>query len=49
MKIRENILLTPYSLSTIIVVDEIVEGRYDLELRSKRFEDVKEILSIAQL
>jgi len=49
MKIRENILFTPYSLSTIIVVDEIVEGRYDLELRSKRFEDVKEILSIAQL
>lgn len=42
LEIRNKIASNPYDLSTIIVVDEIIDGKYELELNAETYEDVKE-------
>lgn len=42
LKIRENIAKNPYDLSPIIVLDEIVDEKYEIEINATTYEDVKE-------
>ena len=44
LKIRHKITQNPYGLSAIIIVDEIIEGKYEIEIDAKTFEDVKEVI-----
>lgn len=46
LKLREYITATPYSLSPIIVVDEILEGKLTLYIDAKVYEDTKERLLV---
>ena len=42
LNIRNKITNNPYGLSTIVVVDELVYGKYEIELDAETYEDVKE-------
>jgi hypothetical protein len=44
LNIRNAITQNPYGLSTIVVVDEVVDGKYEIEIDSVIYEDVKEVL-----
>jgi predicted adenine nucleotide alpha hydrolase (AANH) superfamily ATPase len=45
LELKNQIVNTPYSLSTVLVIEDIEQmGRYELLLESKTYEDVKEIL-----
>jgi len=44
LNIRQKITQNPYGLSTIVVIDEIVDGKYEIELDAKIYEDVKEVI-----
>ncbi len=46
LKARENIVNSPYDLSTIIVVDKIPTKKVELKIDTKVYEDVKEELII---
>lgn len=42
LKIREKIVKNSYDLSAIIVIDEIIDEKYEIEIDSTTYEDVKE-------
>ncbi len=42
LNIRNKITNNPYGLSTIVIVDEIIDGKYEIELDAIIYEDVKE-------
>ncbi len=42
LNIRNKITNNPYGLSSIVIVDEIIDGKYEIELDSVIYEDVKE-------
>lgn len=44
LNIRNAITQNPYGLSTIVIVDEVIDGKYEIELDSVIYEDVKEVL-----
>jgi len=44
LNIRDKITKNPYGLSTIIVIDKIIDGKYEIELNSEIYEDVKEVI-----
>ena len=44
LHIRQSLLPIGYSLSPIIVVDEIIEGKLTLNLDAKTYDDTKEVL-----
>ena len=44
LNIRDTITKNPYGLSAIIVVDEVIDGKYEIELDSVVYEDVKEVI-----
>lgn len=44
LELREKISCSKYDLSTIIVLDEIQTGKYEIELDSIIYEDVKEVI-----
>jgi len=44
LTIRNKITNSPYGLSAIIVVDEIIDGKYEIELNANVYEDVKEVI-----
>ncbi len=44
LNIRDKITKNPYGLSTIIVIDEVLYGKYEIELNSVIYEDVKEVI-----
>lgn len=44
LNIRADISKNPYGLSAIIVVDTLIDGKYEINLNSKIYEDVKEII-----
>ena len=44
LKIRNDITQNPYGLSSIIILDKIVDEKYEIELDSQIFEDTKEVI-----
>jgi len=44
LNIRDKVTNNPYGLSTIVVVDEVIDGKYEIELNSVTYEDVKEVI-----
>jgi predicted adenine nucleotide alpha hydrolase (AANH) superfamily ATPase len=44
LNIRQKITQNPYGLSTIVVIDEIIDGKYEIDLDAKIYEDVKEVI-----
>ncbi len=48
LKVRTQLLQTPYSLTPVIVVDAIVEGKLTLLLDAVTYDDTKEILQPLQ-
>lgn len=44
IKIRQRIISSPYNLSTIIVIDDKLNGKFEIMCDSKAYEDVKENL-----
>ena len=44
LNIRDKITNNPYGLSTIVVVDEVINGKYEIELNALTYEDVKEVI-----
>lgn len=44
LNLRNLITQNPYGLSTIIIVDEVIDGKYEIELDSRIYEDVKEVI-----
>lgn len=44
LNIRNQILQNPYDLSALIVIDEIIDEKYEIEINSVTYEDVKEEL-----
>ncbi|MDA3946901.1 MAG: epoxyqueuosine reductase QueH [Helicobacteraceae bacterium] len=44
LEVRHKLLPMGYSLSPVIVVDEIIEGKLTLELDAKTYDDTKEVL-----
>jgi hypothetical protein len=40
--LRLKILKNPFDLSALIVVDEIVDAKYEIYINSTTYEDVKE-------
>jgi len=42
LAIRNKITNNPYDLSTIIVLDEILDEKYEIELNAKTYEDIEE-------
>ena len=44
LNLRNTITRNPYGLSAIVIVDEIRDGKYDIELDAKIYEDVKETI-----
>lgn len=41
---REKISGSKYDISTIVIVDDIQTGKYEIEINSKLYEDVKEVI-----
>ncbi len=44
LNIRNVVTKNPYGLSTIVVVDEVIDGKYEIELDAVIYEDVKEVI-----
>jgi len=44
LKVRNEILNSPYDLSTIVVIDEIIDGKFEINLESKTYDDVRETI-----
>ena len=44
LNIRNKITNNPYGLSTIVVIDEVINGKYEIELNATTYEDVKEVI-----
>jgi len=44
LEIRKKIFQTEYNLSAVIVIDEFLEERFDIDINSKIYPDTKEIL-----
>ncbi len=44
LNIRNKITNNPYGLSTIVVVDDVINGKYEIELNSTIYEDIKEVI-----
>ena len=44
LNIRNKITNNPYGLSTIVIVDEVIDGKYEIELDATTYEDVKEVI-----
>lgn len=44
LNIREEITKNPYGLSAIIILDKIIDGKYEIEINAKIYEDVKEAI-----
>ena len=42
LQVRNTITQNPYDLSTIIILDEIQDEKYEVEINAKIYEDVKE-------
>lgn len=42
VEVRQQIVNNPYDLSTIIVLDEVVDAKYEIELNAQTYEDIKE-------
>ncbi len=42
LNIRNTITKNPYGLSTIVIVDKVIDGKYEIELDAITYEDVKE-------
>jgi predicted adenine nucleotide alpha hydrolase (AANH) superfamily ATPase len=46
VKIRQKIVSNPYNLSAIIIIDSILNGKFEIVCQSKVYEDVKEQLNL---
>lgn len=44
LNIRDKITKNPYGLSAIIILDEVIDGKYEVELDAQIYEDVKEVI-----
>ena len=44
LNLRNTITRNPYGLSAIVIVDHVADGKYDIELNAKIYEDVKETI-----
>lgn len=44
LNIRNKITSNQYGLSTIVIVDEVIDGKYEIELNAVTYEDVKEVI-----
>jgi len=44
LNIRDKVTKNPYGLSTIVIIDEVIDGKYEIELDSTIYEDVKEVI-----
>lgn len=44
LSIRDEIVTSRYDLSTIIVIDKLSEGKFEIEVNAKTYEDVEEIM-----
>lgn len=44
LNIRNRITNNPYGLSTILIIDKVIDGKYEIILNSKTFSDVKETI-----
>lgn len=44
LKIREKITQNPYGLSAIIILDEVIDGKYEITIDAKVYEDIKEVI-----
>ncbi len=44
LNIRSEIANNPYGLSTIIIIDKIIDAKYEINLDAKIYEDVKEVI-----
>jgi predicted adenine nucleotide alpha hydrolase (AANH) superfamily ATPase len=44
LNIRQNITQSAYDLSAIIILDELNDEKYEIQLQAKTYEDVKEVL-----
>ena len=42
LNLRNKITKNPYGLSPIIIVNDVIDGKYDIEINAKIYEDVKE-------
>ena len=42
LEIRNKIIKNPYDLSALIVIDEIKDEKYEIEINSETYEDIKE-------
>ncbi|WP_428025765.1 epoxyqueuosine reductase QueH [Arcobacter sp.] len=44
LKVRNDITQNPYGLSAIIIIDEIIDGKYDITIDAKVYDDTKEVI-----
>ncbi len=44
IKIREKIVNNPYDLSAIIILDEILDEKYEISINAQTFSDVREVI-----
>ena len=44
LNIRDKITKNAYGLSTIVIVDEVIDGKYEIDLNAVTYEDVKEVI-----
>lgn len=44
LRVRQSITKNSYGLSAIIILDEIIDGKYDIEIDSQIYEDVKGVI-----
>ena len=42
LEIRNLIIKNPYDLSALIVLDEIIDEKYEIEINAITYEDIKE-------
>jgi len=47
MKLREEIIKNSYDLSTIIVIENTPNGKFELKIDAKVYEDVKESIIVS--
>ncbi len=44
LNIRNKITNNPYGLSAIVIIDEVIDGKYEIDLNAVTYEDVKEVI-----
>ncbi len=44
LNLRNTITQNPYGLSAIVIVDSVIDGKYEIELDARIYEDVKEVI-----